>query len=667
MAYLSLLFWLFVLILTVYESGRLLFSREAGLLAAAVVSFYPITFGLTRSFYPDLPALALTSLTWMAYLRSDGLRKPGWTAFFGLAAGMAQMAKWTSIFFWIGPVAASFLTHTLPQVLPEEPQREQAGKFMRRWLTGYVIAFLMFAFLMDILLDRIGAYTSGYIPRLFTATALFHLMLAAGVLLLPAAWRFRQAWSGARTARLVPGRRLFHLILAAVVALVVCLPWYIPHASYLLNSTFSEATSSAARRGMPSIASAHSLLRYLFLLENHQIHLLFFIAFIAAAVFCRRKHRPAQFPLLFGFAIGYLALTCVRLKDPRFSMPYLYLAALATAGGVFSWKNIILRRATTGTLVAAGLLQYLLITFGLGINPGNYFLHTRWGEIALFKAHGYGSYEKISQKWKVKAALGWLGTQVPKDHLSRVFTLVNHPAVHFEVFNLYADIQNLPLLFEYPLRDASGRGAATHVRLGDYLLIKRGGDQGPAFSLEGLPHDLQWLLKPSGKEPFTFEIQKQFELPDGSKMELWQKVQPDHKPIPVGIQMEALGRVWTCKAGPPLVAGQGQKSSLTIQAELDPRLAGDYHLFIHLYSPLNRFRGSFGGPFPALNESGPSTLTFPIDTSLATDWGLGQLAIGVWDPETGERLPLSDLQTGEEIGDILYLNAFLYILPENAP
>jgi len=453
-ARLSLILWMWVLIGSVYASGKKLYNRETGLVAALIVSFYPITFGMTRSYYPDMAVLAMTSLTFTFFLKSEACRRPGWTVAFGLAAGLAQLTKWTAVFFWAGPAVAVGLAWWLVENHQDEERKLKEHRFINWMLWGYLAGFVLFALGFDFLLDTTTGM-KGYIRKLVLSTLLFHLILGAGLGLSLLRKRFQSLWELTSNNFNDLKSRLLCLILAGIVAAVVCLPWYLHHQQYLIYSTTQVATDVAANRELPTIADMKSLLSYLFFFENHQVHLFFFLLFVAALVFSPRKFRPLQYGLLFGILIGYLAMTCIRLKDPRYSMPFLYLAALITAAG-FQWiRRRKLRWTLEGGAIGLGVLQFLVISFGLGLAPGDFVYPVRiggqdYGFVTLLRSTGYGSYEKLGQDWQQEEILKTLENSLKDRQTMLVYLLVNHPSVHYGAYRYYALKEDLPIRFEFP-------------------------------------------------------------------------------------------------------------------------------------------------------------------------------------------------------------------------
>ena len=146
----------------------------------------------------------------------------------------------------------------------------------------------------------------GYVAKIFTATLLFHGFLLIGPAL---GWKDQ---TSSRNLFLNIGRtagplypRMKNLILAILLAVILCLPWYFHHGSFIRYSTILTATQDAAYRGFPSISNPGSLLQYFFFFENHQVHLLYFLLFLFALGVGWVKARDTLFPLLFGLLIAY--------------------------------------------------------------------------------------------------------------------------------------------------------------------------------------------------------------------------------------------------------------------------------------------------------------------------------------------------------------------------
>lgn len=102
-ARLSILPFLWLLLLATYGLGARLKDRETGVVAAALLAGFPQVIGFSRSYWMDLPLAAVTALSLWALLSSDGLRRRGTALLFGLTLGLGLLTKYTFPVFVGGP------------------------------------------------------------------------------------------------------------------------------------------------------------------------------------------------------------------------------------------------------------------------------------------------------------------------------------------------------------------------------------------------------------------------------------------------------------------------------------------------------------------------------------------------------------------------------------
>jgi uncharacterized membrane protein len=103
-------FWI-ILIFSTYGIGKRIFSKNAGLLAAFLVSMYPITFGMSRQYFLDFALMAMVSLGVYTLLLTNSFTNKRNSVIFGIVFGLGMLTKWTFIFFIIGP-----LTYTMIKI-----------------------------------------------------------------------------------------------------------------------------------------------------------------------------------------------------------------------------------------------------------------------------------------------------------------------------------------------------------------------------------------------------------------------------------------------------------------------------------------------------------------------------------------------------------------------
>ncbi len=163
--------------------------------------------------------------------------------------------------------------------------------------------------------------------------------------------------------------RLIHLADSLLIAGVVSGLWYVPNAPGLVRY-FSANAEIGAREGEPPVLSFQSLVYYLRLLEGYQLFALLFVLVSLACIIAVRKRviRDGGF-LAATIAGGWLFMTLLRTKDPRFTMPLLGLLMIYPAAWLQAWKAAWHMRATKGLIVALLCLQAYAASFGVSWLP----------------------------------------------------------------------------------------------------------------------------------------------------------------------------------------------------------------------------------------------------------------------------------------------------------
>lgn len=97
--------YLALLLLATYKIGRHLYSRNAGILAALLLSLFPQIYGQARVPMLDLSLTAMVAVSVWLLLETDHFRRTGWTLLLGLSMGLGMLAKWTYPIYVAGPCA----------------------------------------------------------------------------------------------------------------------------------------------------------------------------------------------------------------------------------------------------------------------------------------------------------------------------------------------------------------------------------------------------------------------------------------------------------------------------------------------------------------------------------------------------------------------------------
>jgi len=185
----------------------------------------------------------------------------------------------------------------------------------------------------------------------------------AGFMLVPLIYVFveSQIWKSRE--------RSVHFLDALIIPGIVAGLWYFPNIPRLVRH-FGENMAIGAREGEPQVLSVQSLIYYLRLLEGYQLFALLFLILCLAGVFLWRKEKISDWKfLLLTIAGGWLIMTLLRTKDPRFTLPLLGLLAVISGAWIQSWGKILVGRILQALVVVLLIFQVYAANFGISWIP----------------------------------------------------------------------------------------------------------------------------------------------------------------------------------------------------------------------------------------------------------------------------------------------------------
>lgn len=308
--------------------------------------------------------------------------------------------------------------------------------------------------------------------------------------------------------------RLRNALDAVILGILVSLPWYLPNLPRL-RSYFPENMAMGAAEGEPPVLSLQSFIYYLRLLEGYQLFAPFFVLFLfgaARALRSRGNHDLVIFSWLIG---GWLTMTLLRTKDPRFTMPLLAAVAVVTAAPL---AGKLWRPALAG-IMAIGLFQTYLVSFGFARLPAEVVLlrgyrgSLEWNwNLYLQNYHGLIGPPR-REHWPLKDMLEQVAADAAaRGRAARLGVVPDLPRVNTSTLNLYARLYRLPVR---AARLVEARGMDSFSRF-DYLLISER-DQGPSWTTKHSAEINRFVFD----RPHAFRIIGGFHLPDGEYIRLY--------------------------------------------------------------------------------------------------------------------------------------------------
>lgn len=348
-----------VLLFSVYGIGRKLYDCRVGLLAAFLVSTYPILFSISRMPYVEYSVTALVALAIYLLLAGEGFRRRRPSLLLGLAFGLGVLTKWPFVAFAGAPIAyVAVASGALRDIKRAVTSRPDWASLWRR--VGTSPAFHLGAGLALALLwywpnrDRLQGFALGYwlvpISWILVALALYALSRPAG--------------QGA------------NLLSAATVGAAIGSIWSLP------NLRFSERFLTVVYSGLNmegtglGPANPSFYFRYLAYLPHEQLSPVYFVLLLVALGVLARAHwrrgglrhlfrnvGEGAWILALWLGVSMLIFTFSQTMNARFDVALLPALALVSARGLLLMQPPWLRRALAALVVLLGSLQFFALSY----------------------------------------------------------------------------------------------------------------------------------------------------------------------------------------------------------------------------------------------------------------------------------------------------------------
>jgi 4-amino-4-deoxy-L-arabinose transferase-like glycosyltransferase len=315
-------FYMVILVLSTYGVGKILYSKNVGLVSAFLVSFYPLIVSMAREYIISVMLTAMTSLAYYLFLKSNNFEDKKYSLLFSFIFASGLMVKWT------------FFIYILPAILAGLWGKKINFKdrlIQFTYYFGMIFALLMIPFFIFIL------DAQKWIPLILE-------FLLIGALL-----------KNFPKASISP-QKAINLISLSCISVLICFPWYAHNLINILIGMSKFAFPSSVLKG----GMAWDLPIWGFYLEVISRQMGYPLLSIFAVTFLFYLFKKEQFNwTLFGWAIlPIIAFTFVNNKGARYTMPTLPAMAMITSVVLTQVQSISFRKflyAITGvtTLVTA--------------------------------------------------------------------------------------------------------------------------------------------------------------------------------------------------------------------------------------------------------------------------------------------------------------------------
>ncbi|MBU06089.1 MAG: hypothetical protein CL877_09110 [Dehalococcoidales bacterium] len=455
--------YMFVIILSTYGIGAHLYDQRTGLLAAFLVSCYPILTYMSRMCMTDVMLTAGITLAYYFFLKSENFEDRNYTFFFSLTLAASLLVKWTCLVLILPPLILGLWG-------------SESVEFKKRlvqfaYYAGMIIALIVFPFFLFLLDEGRWIFLT--------------LELALVAFLVK---RFKDVDLSCQ--------KVTNLVTMTGVCLLICFPWYSHHLVNILKG-LSLAGWRAARVGQVTTFGVDQWLHYIHLLKS-DVSTLFFVLFVialAVSLVFRKYFRP----VLFWWVVGsYILLTLLPGRDARYIMPVLPAMAIVSSVFICQIGTSGIRRMLIGATVVYGLVLFIFSGFvpASKISP-------------MF--HRFLSFHAVPNQtiWPIERVMDDIvaESRPAQGKYLTVRTLTNAAYFQRGLFRNDALLRDLPIVMKSVKRNVG--------ELTDFFITKEDAGSGAAYWQKDInPKKKKLLEDPALRR--TFPLFKKYLLPDGT-------------------------------------------------------------------------------------------------------------------------------------------------------
>jgi len=176
-----------ILIFAIYKIGLKIADTKTALLAAFIVSMYPVVFNQLKVYMLDLPLAAMVTLAVYFLFCCDNFKNFKYSVFFGISAGLGMLTKDTFFLFLIGPWSYVVIKSIFVLRQKSHNFKKYAGHLV---LSGTLIVLISFPYYLSKIFILLGKLYPGYVRTWPVSTPELNLFLEKVRALLWYLWGF---------------------------------------------------------------------------------------------------------------------------------------------------------------------------------------------------------------------------------------------------------------------------------------------------------------------------------------------------------------------------------------------------------------------------------------------------------------------------------------------
>ena len=515
--------YLAILLVSVYGIGRILVGRGVGLLAAFLVSFYPVLFSISRLSYVDYAMTAMVALGIYLLVKTDGFRNRRWSMVFGLGMGLGLLIKWPFIAFAGAPIAyVACHSGALRKVLFVPWGGSEGPSRLRRvasspWSPA-VLGFLLTALWYVPNWDRLSGFMLGHLLPLIS-------------------WALLSCTFYVLSRRPSQGT---NLLSAVLIGGTLASAWSLPNIAFSGRFVFVAYGGVNIQGKGLSFLNPTFYARYLSTMLTEQLSPLYFAALVVALgvlVFASYKRSSSlavwrqmderDWILALWLAVPFLIFTLSQTWNSRFNIALLPAAALITARGLLALRTRGVKLALISLLVVCGVAQFYVLSYD-SLYPLSQRTVIRLPVVGRLNLLGEGAYimppstDRMDSRYWVAPEILSEASQGGEGQKSLAL-LVNYTYLNADILRYLALLQFPDIEIRDLSRDGGGSLVFVNTFAADYVVLST---HDPYKLSDGAREAVGRIFESPQVFEQVFELKAEYELPDGEVVSLYGKRLP---------------------------------------------------------------------------------------------------------------------------------------------